>query len=133
MHSSWYSRRRIEAFENETGSGTAVGAKAVSRRTLIVAGHVRRSLRHAVKLGSIRCMPHVACVIDTSSHFCKSKHRGQENNNTIVFLPSVLALLVGLRLGTSTKVPFRTYLIIFLMKEKRTRKKRICHFHDIFL
>ena len=75
MHSSWYSRRRIETFENETGSGTVVGA--VSRRTLVVAGHVRRSLRHAVKLGCIRCMPHVACVIDTSSHICTGKARKQ--------------------------------------------------------
>lgn len=36
MHSSWYSRRRIEALGNETGSGAVVGVKVASRRILIV-------------------------------------------------------------------------------------------------
>ena len=59
MHSSWYSRRRTEAFWKETGSGAVGGAKVASRRT-VVETHIGRSLRQVVKLRNIRCMPHVA-------------------------------------------------------------------------
>ncbi len=61
MHSSWYSRRRIEEVGNETSSGAVAGAKVASRCMPIVEIYVGRSLRHAIRLNKgVRCMPHVA-------------------------------------------------------------------------
>ena len=60
MHSSWYSRRRIEALGDETRPGAVAGAKVASRRTPVVEIHVGRDLRHAIMLRGVRCMPHIA-------------------------------------------------------------------------
>ena len=54
----------METFDGETDSGAVIGARVASRRTLVVATHTRRSLRHAVKLRGISCMPHVALIIE---------------------------------------------------------------------
>ena len=50
----------METFDGETDSDAVIGARVASRRTLVVATHTKRSLRHAVKLGGVSCMPHVA-------------------------------------------------------------------------
>ena len=50
----------METFDSETESGAGLGARVASRRTLVVATHTRRSLRHVVKLRGISCMPHIA-------------------------------------------------------------------------
>ena len=60
MHSSWYSRRSIEAFGNETSSGAVAGARLASRCTLVNEADVERSLRHVIRLRGVRCIPHVA-------------------------------------------------------------------------
>ena len=54
----------METFDGETDSGAVMGARVASRRTLVVATLTRRSLRHAVKLRGISCMPHVALIIE---------------------------------------------------------------------
>ena len=54
----------METFGGETDSGAVMGARVASRRTLVVATHTRRSLRHAVKLRGVSCMPHIALVIE---------------------------------------------------------------------
>ena len=54
----------METFDGETDSGAVMGARVASRRTLVVATHTRRSLRHAVKLICVSCMPHIALVIE---------------------------------------------------------------------
>ena len=54
----------METFDGETDSGAAMGARVASRRTLVVATHTRRSLRHAVKLRGVSCIPHIALVVE---------------------------------------------------------------------
>ena len=54
----------METFDGETVSGAVMGARVASCRTLVVATHTRRSLRHAVKLRGVSRMPHIALVIE---------------------------------------------------------------------
>ena len=79
MHSSWYSRRRIEALGKETGSNAVAGAKDANFRRRIVDIHIGRSLRHATKLGGIRCITHIARLIECE-RICN-----QENNRTLPY------------------------------------------------
>ena len=64
MHSSWYSRRRIDALGSETSSGAVAGAKAASRRTPVDSIHAGRRLRRANKLRGVRCIPHIAGEVE---------------------------------------------------------------------
>lgn len=59
MHSSWYSRRRIEALGVETSSGAFNGAIVANRRMFGACLHVEEGLRSALKLRELCCMPHV--------------------------------------------------------------------------
>ena len=55
----------METFDGgETDPGAVMGARVASRRSLIVAPHIRRSLTHAVKLRGVSRMPHIALVIE---------------------------------------------------------------------
>ena len=69
MHSSWYSRRRIEA----TSSGAVAGAKVASLRTPILDIKIGRNLRDATKLGGSRCIPHIARVIIDCGRVCRDE------------------------------------------------------------
>lgn len=71
MHSSWYSRRRIEV----TSSGAVAGAKVASLRTPIVDMKIGRNMRHATKLGGSRCIPHIARVIINCERVCRNEGR----------------------------------------------------------
>lgn len=64
MHSSWYSRRHIEALGNETSSGAVAGARGAIRRAPVGNVHAGRGLRILIKLESIRRIPHVAWGIE---------------------------------------------------------------------
>ena len=59
MHSSWYSRRAIEALGAETSSDAADGAIVANRRMFGGCLHVEEGLRSALKLRELCCMPHV--------------------------------------------------------------------------
>ena len=59
MHSSWYSRRRIEA----GSSGAVAGAKVACLRTPITDKRIGRDLRHANRPGGSRCITHIARMI----------------------------------------------------------------------
>lgn len=79
MHSSWYSRRRIEV----TSSGALAGAKVASLRTPIDDIKFGRNLRHATKLGGSRCIPHIARV----NIGCERDCRTEGTKKTFVRVP----------------------------------------------